>query len=150
MTQLTSRKLEGPIVIRFNEMQTRGKAVEDFQQAMFAARAFFVEAHKNNTEALDAAKEATPEKPVAPPKYTEAELSNVEKLLKDNEVWMDEKMQKQVKLDSDPRADPVIFTADLNEKGKNLQMTVSLGRTVMTNDRSCVWPTRRPQRRRNR
>ena len=111
-------------MIRFNEMQTRGKAVEDFQQAMFAARAFFVEAHKNNTEALEAAKEATPEKPVAPPKYTEAELSNVEKLLKENEVWMDERMKKQVQLDNDPRADPVIFTADLNERGKNLQMTV--------------------------
>lgn len=120
------RKLEGPIVIRFNEMQTRGKAVEDFQQAMFAARTFFVEAHKNNTEAIEAGKEATPENPVAPPKYTEDELKNVETLLKENEVWMDERMKKQVKLDNDPRADPVIMTADLNSKGKHLQMTVSI------------------------
>ena len=119
------RTLEEPIVVRFSERQTRGKAIEDFQQAMFAARAFFVEANKNNTLALEAAEQATPEKPVAPPKYTQDELNVVEELLKDYEVWMDTRMEKQVKIENDPIKDPEIYTKDLNERGKKLQNTVS-------------------------
>lgn len=88
---------------------------------MFSARTFSVEARKNTSEALEA---ATPEKPVAPPKYTEEELSMVETMLKDNEVWIDEKMKVQTKLNEDATNDPVILTKDLNERGKKLQMTV--------------------------
>ena len=117
--------LESPIILRFSERQTRGKAVDDFQQAMFSARAFFTEAHKNNTAALEAAESATPEKPVAPPKYTKAELRTVETLLKEYELWMDERMTIQVKLEEDLSKDPAILTKDLNDKGKDLQMTVS-------------------------
>ncbi len=117
-------KLESPVILRFTEKQTRGKAVEDFQQAMFAARAFFIEAHQNNTAAIGAAESATPQKPVVPPKYTEEELKSVEELLKENEVWMDERMVVQVKLEEDLTSDPAIFTKDLDEKGKRLQMTV--------------------------
>lgn len=106
-------------------MQTRGKAVEDFQQAMFAARAFFVEANKNNTQALELAKNATAESPVAPPKFTEDELKVVEVLLNENEAWIDERMEKQVKIDMDPTKDPEIYTKDLNDRGKKLQSTVS-------------------------
>lgn len=100
--------------------------MEDFQQAMFAARAFFVEAQKNNTQAIELGKNATAEAPVAPPKFTEEELKVVEEMLKDNEVWMDERMAKQVKIDRDPTKDPEIYTKDLNERGKKLQSTVSL------------------------
>lgn len=100
--------------------------MEDFQQAMFTARSFVVEAQKNVTEALEAAKTATPEKPVAPPKFTEEELKVIEGLMKDNEVWMDERMQKQVKIEGDLNKDPEITVKDLNEKGKRLQMAVSL------------------------
>lgn len=123
----TRSDLEQPIIFRFNERQTRGKAVDDFQQAMFSARAFFVEAHKNNTAAIEAQESATPENPVAPPKFTEEELKTVEVLMKENEVWMDELMETQVQLDreDDKTKDPVILTKDLNEKGKTLQMTVS-------------------------
>jgi hypoxia up-regulated 1 len=122
------RKIEEPIVIRFSEFQTRGKAIEDFQQAMFAARAFFVEAHKNNTATEELLKEATPEKPVAPKKYLDEELKEVEGMLKDNEKWMDGLMEVQAKIDveGDKTKDPVIFSKDLNERGKKLQMTVSV------------------------
>jgi hypoxia up-regulated 1 len=94
---------------------------------MFSARAFFVEAHKNNTAAVEAQGSATPENPVAPPKFTEEELKAVEVLMKENEVWMDELMETQVQLDraDDKTKDPVILTKDLNEKGKALQMSVS-------------------------
>lgn len=119
-------KLESPIILRFTEKQSRPKAVEDLQQAMFSARAFFIEAQKNHTAAIEAAESVTPEKPVAPPKYTAEELKTVETLLKENEVWMDEKMTEQVKLEEDRTKDPVILTKDLNAKGKNLQMTVGL------------------------
>lgn len=112
-------------MIRFTEYQTRGKAIEDFQQAMFAGRSFYVEAQKNTTEALEAAKEATPEKPVAPPKFTDDELNLVKNLLKENEVWVDGLMEQQVKLESDKTKDPVILTKDLNERGKRLQSTVN-------------------------
>ncbi|ORX33442.1 Hsp70 protein-domain-containing protein [Kockovaella imperatae] len=120
----TLTKLEQPIITRFKEAQTRGKAIEDFQQAMFAARAFFVEAHKNVTAAKEAAEAATPENPVAPPKYTDEELKTVEDMLKDNEVWMDTRMQKQVKIETDKTKDPEILTEDLDSRGKRLQSTV--------------------------
>lgn len=95
---------------------------------MLSARSFHVEATKNNTLAIEAERASTPEKPVAPPKYTEEELKAVEVLMKENEVWMDSLMEDQVRLDleDDKTKDPVIFTKDLNEKGKTLQMTVSI------------------------
>ena len=114
--------LESPIIVRFTERQTRGKAIEDFQQVMFSARAFFIEAHKNNTSAKEG--ESTSDKPIAPPKYTDDELKMVEEMLKENEAWMDAKMAIQVKQEDDLTKDPVILTKDLNERGKRLQVTV--------------------------
>jgi hypoxia up-regulated 1 len=118
--------VEEPIIFRFTERQTRGKAVDDFQQAMISARSFFIEATKNNTLAIEAQEASTPEAPVAPPKFTEDELKVVETMMKDNEKWMDPLMEVQVKLDkeADNTKDPVILTKDLNERGKTLQMTV--------------------------
>ncbi|WWD16084.1 hypothetical protein CI109_100509 [Kwoniella shandongensis] len=117
-------KLETPIIFRFTEDHKRNKAVEDFQQAMFAARAFLVEATKNNTAALEAAATATPENPAIPPKYTDEELKHVEGIMRDYEVWMDEKMQVQVILDQDKTKDPVVTSEELNDRGKKLQTTV--------------------------
>ena len=118
--------MEQPIIFRYTERQTRGKAVDDFQQAMLSARAFFVEAHKNQTLAIEAQEASTPENPVAPPKFTEDELKVVEVMMKDNEKWMDPLMEVQVRLDkeADHTQDPVILTKDLNERGKTLQTTV--------------------------
>lgn len=94
---------------------------------MLSARAFFIEATKNNTLALDAQAASTPENPVAGPKFTEEELMTVETLMKENEKWMDPLMEVQVRLDKegDNTQDPVILTKDLNDKGKLLQSTVS-------------------------
>ena len=117
-------KIENPIILRFAESRTRGKAVEDFQQAMFAARGFLTAAQKNNTIALESAAAAPEDKPVAPPKYTEDELKGVEEMLKDYEVWMDEKMRVQVKLEEDRTSDPVIMSKDLDDRGRRLQGTV--------------------------
>ncbi|WRT67203.1 uncharacterized protein IL334_004169 [Kwoniella shivajii] len=116
--------IETPIITRFTEFVHRPKAIEAFQQAMFASRTFLVEARKNNTIALEAVSNSTPENPAIPPKFTEEELKGVEDLMKDNEIWMDTLMQKQVKLDDDKMKDPVIRSAELDERGKKLQMTV--------------------------
>jgi hypothetical protein len=93
---------------------------------MLSARAFFVEAQKNQTIAIEAQEQSTPEAPVAGPKFTKEELEVVEGLMKDNEKWMDPLMEVQVRLDKagDNTEDPVIFTKDLNERGKLLQTTV--------------------------
>ncbi|WWC69381.1 uncharacterized protein I206_103320 [Kwoniella pini CBS 10737] len=116
--------IEAPILSRFKEYLHRPKAIEAFQQAMFASRTFLVEATQNNTVAIELGKNATDENPAIPPKYTEEELKEVEIQMKDNEVWMDELMKKQVKLDNDKTADPVIKADELDSRGKKLQMTV--------------------------
>ncbi|WWC61044.1 uncharacterized protein I303_103622 [Kwoniella dejecticola CBS 10117] len=116
--------LELPILSRFKEYLHRPKAIEAFQQAMFASRTFLVEARQNNTLALEIAKNATDENPAIPPKYTDEELTEVEAQMKENEVWMDDLMKRQVKLDGDKTADPVIKADELDSRGKKLQMTV--------------------------
>ncbi|KAI9637842.1 Hsp70 protein-domain-containing protein [Dioszegia hungarica] len=117
-------KLEAPIILRFQESRTRPKAVEDFQQAMFAARSFLVEAQSNVTIAKAAVAASTPESPAAPPKYTDEELTAVEVLMKELEEWMDEVMTQQVFLEEDKTATPVVMTKELDERGKKLQTTV--------------------------
>lgn len=125
-SELMNSDVEQPIIFRYTERQTRGKAVDDFQTAMLSARAFFVEAQKNNTQAIEAQEKSTPEAPVAGPKFTKEELEVVEVMMKDNEKWMDPLMEVQVRLDKagDNTEDPVILTKDLNERGKTLQTTV--------------------------
>ncbi|WWC89981.1 uncharacterized protein L201_004911 [Kwoniella dendrophila CBS 6074] len=117
-------KIELPIITRFKESLHRPKAIEAFQQAMFSSRSFLVEATKNNTEALENVSKQTPENPAIPPKYTEEELKDVETQMKENELWMDDLMKKQVLLEDDLTSDPVIWADDLDKKGKKLQMTV--------------------------
>ena len=91
---------------------------------MFKAKAFLDEALVNNTEALKAAETATPEAPVAPPKFTEAELKAVEDMLKEYETWIDTRMTKQSAIEDKLYMDPEIYVKDLNDKGKLLQATV--------------------------
>ena len=110
------RSVEYPITRRYKEASTRPKAIDDFQKVMSAARIFFVDAQRNLTEA--AGKEE-------PSRHTQTELDDLLARLKENESWMKEKMEAHKKIEDDPMQDPVILTADLNEKGKALQMMVS-------------------------
>lgn len=116
--------LEAPIATRYTEWMSRPTAVDNFQKAMHAGRAFLISATQNRTDALKAAETATDENPVAPPKYTEEELLKVANLLKEYEQWIDPLMVEQVKLNGDMKANPVIFTKDLDDKGKALQIYV--------------------------
>ncbi|ODO10822.1 hypothetical protein I350_01420 [Cryptococcus amylolentus CBS 6273] len=116
--------LERPPVFRYNEYTARDGAVADFQKAMRLAASFFIEAKGNWTEAIEAARNATPEDPATPPKYTKEELGALDDMLREYTKWIDELMPEQLKLDEDKTKDPVIKVRELEEKGKNLQATV--------------------------
>lgn len=124
--KLMFRQLEAPVILRFQESRTRPKAVEDFQQAMFAGRAFLLEATQNVTLAKKAVEESTPENPAIPPKYTDEELKVVEVMMKELEEWVDDVMSRQIHLEADKTSDPVVMSKELDDKGKKLQSTVSL------------------------
>lgn len=130
-----TRKLEAPVIYRYRQSLTRPKSVDDFQQAMFAARAFFVGAQKTQTELDEAHANATAAAielglsaddipPQAPPRYTTSELDAVGDKLKELEVWMNERMEKQVPLEVDKTSDPVVSSEELDERGKALQKMV--------------------------
>jgi DNA segregation ATPase FtsK/SpoIIIE-like protein len=105
------------IIKRYQEAIARPKAVDDFQKAMSGARMFFIEAKKNQTEAI--AKDE-------PLRHSEEELNDIFERLQENEAWMSDKMKQYKVIEHDLTKDPVFFVKDLNEKGKNLQMAVSL------------------------
>lgn len=116
--------LEEPIVTRFSEYETRPKALTNFRTALYAGREFVDEARQNVTEALEAAKNASEDKPVAPPRYTEAEIKAVEDMIVDGGAWLDNLMVEQIKIEDDKTANPVIFTKDLDERGQKIQAAV--------------------------
>lgn len=108
--------LETPIIIRWKEHKTRPKAIDDFQKIMSAARLFLVDSKKNLTQAIADDQ---------PSRHTEEELDGLFDQLKANEDWAIEKLAAQKKLEDELTSDPAVMSADLNEKGKALQMTVS-------------------------
>lgn len=116
--------LEAPIVTRFTEFEARPTAVTNFRTALYAGRAFVDEARENVTQALEAAKNASEDAPVVPPKYTEAEIKAVEELIDDGGSWLDELMKDQIKLNDDKTSNPVIFAKDLDERGQKIQAAV--------------------------
>lgn len=102
---------------------------------MFAARAFFVGAQANQTTldethanataaAIELGLSADDLPAQAPPRYTKEELDKVGERLKELEVWMNERMEKQVPLELDKTSDPVVSSEELDERGKGLQKLV--------------------------
>lgn len=116
--------LEEPIVTRFTEFEARPIAVTNFRTALYAGRAFVDEARENVTKALEAAKSAPEDQPVAPPRYTEAEIKGVEDLIVESGDWLDTLMKDQIKLNEDKTSNPVIFAKDLDERGQKIQAAV--------------------------
>ncbi|CAK9786928.1 actin-like ATPase domain-containing protein [Cutaneotrichosporon oleaginosum] len=116
--------LERPIVTRFDEYEKRPPAVVNFRTALYAGRAFVDEARANLTAAAEEAKNAPADQPVAPPRYTEAEIQSVEDMIIDGGKWLDERMEKQMPLNEDKTADPVILAKDLDERGQKIQAAV--------------------------
>lgn len=115
---------EQPIVTRFDEFEKRPTAVVNFRTALYAGRAFVDEARKNNTLALEEAKSAPADQPVAPPRHTDAEIQGIEDIIVEGGKWLDDLMEKQMQLNEDKTADPVIFVKDLDERGQKIQAAV--------------------------
>ena len=65
-----------------------------------------------------------------PPRYTADELNQVGDKLKELEAWMNERMEKQVMLELDKTADPVVSSEELDKRGKALQKMVCLSLLV--------------------
>lgn len=123
--KLAIETLENPIATRFEEYNARPDAQQALHVALLVGKEFVKEARANNTAALEAVKEAEARGDVAPPpKYTDAEIDDIVKLLKDVGTWFDENMKEQVKLHEDKAANPVIFVKDMEEKGKQVQSAV--------------------------
>ncbi|BEJ14686.1 hypothetical protein CspHIS471_0404530 [Cutaneotrichosporon sp. HIS471] len=116
--------LEQPIVTRFDEFEKRPAAVVNIRTALYAGRAFVDEARENNTRAAEEAKPAPADQPVAAPRYTEAEIQEIEDMLLEGGKWLDERMEKQVVLDEDKTADPAIFADDIDAWGRKIQGAV--------------------------
>jgi hypoxia up-regulated 1 len=116
--------LEQPIVTRFDEFEKRPAAVVNFRTALYAGRAFVDEARENVTAAAEEAKKAPVDQPVAPPRYTDAEIQGIEDMILEGGKWLDELMEKQMQLNEDPTSDPVIFVKDLDERGQKIQAAV--------------------------
>ena len=108
--------MEKPIIRRFTEYKGRPKAIEDFQKAIIAGRAWFMEATQNMTEALTAGNLT---------RWSKEELEAVETMLKDYEMWAKEKMAAQKEVGEQMHIDPVLLNADLESRGKALQSMVS-------------------------
>lgn len=107
------RKLEQPIITRYQEASTGPKALSDIQKAHALARAFLTEAKANQTTAIEAGET---------PRFTDDELKNVDTLVTESENWLRERMQQQKKLTK--REDPVLKTAEMESKGLAVQKSV--------------------------
>ncbi|KAI0318042.1 actin-like ATPase domain-containing protein [Amylostereum chailletii] len=103
--------LEFPIKHRYKEIEDFPAALNNSQKWNFHTRMFLGEAKTNLTEE---------EKTGAAGKYTREELDALEKDLKEHEVWLNEKVEKQklVKMNEDP----AVETKDLMEKATKLEM----------------------------
>jgi hypoxia up-regulated 1 len=106
-------ELESPVQIRYKENETGPKAVDDLQQALWAGRVFLESARQNRTEE---------DTNGLPHKYTDEELEEVEKKLKENEAWLGPLVEKQKTLKRND--DPVFKTLELKARGIALQRQV--------------------------
>ncbi|KAJ9094363.1 hypothetical protein QFC19_007971 [Naganishia cerealis] len=107
--------MEKPIIKRFQEYNGRGKAIEDFQKAIFASQTWLDEAFKNVTEAISAGNLT---------RWTKEELEGVKTMLQEYESWAKEKMAAQKAVGEAMHVDPVLLNADLESRGRALQSHV--------------------------
>lgn len=107
--------MEKPIIRRFQEFSGRNRAIDDFQKAIVAGRAWFDEASRNMTEALSLGNLT---------RWTQEELDGVKTMLQEYESWAKDKMAAQKAVGEAMHVDPVLLNADLDSRGKALQSHV--------------------------
>ncbi|KAJ9120183.1 hypothetical protein QFC22_003082 [Naganishia vaughanmartiniae] len=111
----TIEAMEKPIIRRFQEFSGRNRAIDDFQKAIVAGRAWFDEASRNMTEAISLGNLT---------RWTQEELDGVKTMLQESEAWAKEKMAAQKAVGEAMHVDPVLLNADLDSRGKALQSHV--------------------------
>jgi hypoxia up-regulated 1 len=109
------RSLEKPIQTRYLERQGYPQALSDLQQAHWVTRIFLESAAQNATLEV---------KEGRPSKWTEEEIQDIERKLKDSEVWLNEGVEKQKKLKRCGDGDPPILINELKARGQTLQRQV--------------------------
>lgn len=107
---MTHRTLEKPIIHRYKEIEAFPSALNNSQKWNWSTRLFLVEARQNLTTEIEND---------LPSKYSEDELVNLEKTLKEHEAWMEEWVEKQKKVKS--YEDPVIETTEMKARAKVLE-----------------------------
>lgn len=131
--------MEQPIQFRNLEAQRRKTSIDQFQQALYAGRAFLQSAKQNETE--DVAAGLEPVRPFPPlfprpflshshhadgaspacveQKYTQAELNTVTLTMAGLEEWFGRLMDAQRPLALN--ADPILLTEEVDRKGRDFQ-----------------------------
>jgi hypoxia up-regulated 1 len=104
------RALERPIVLRIKEIDEFPQALNISQMWNWRTRLFLSEARDNLT---------AEERAGTTGRYTKAELDEVEKALKEHEVWLNERVEKQKSVPLNH--DPVVETGEMRKRAKALE-----------------------------
>lgn len=105
-----SRAIERPVVNRIKELEEFPQALNISQMWNWKTRLFLAQARENLT---------SEERAGTTGRYTKAELGELEKALKEHEVWLDEGVEKQK---STPmNHDPAIETGEMRRRAKALE-----------------------------
>ncbi|KAL4245181.1 Heat Shock Protein 70 (HSP70) [Abortiporus biennis] len=102
--------LEQPIIHRYREIEEFPVALNNSQMWNWSTRLFLTEAFENLTKA---------EKEETVSKYTEQELNDLEKALKEHEIWLNGVVEKQKKVKMNE--DPAVESSELRAKAKVLE-----------------------------
>jgi hypoxia up-regulated 1 len=105
-----NRKLEQPVVHRYNEIKEFPHALNNSQMWNWSTRMFLTEA-KMNLSVEEQGGEAS--------KYTREELDGLEKALKAHETWLNEVVEKQKTIKY--YEDPAVESSELKAKSKMLE-----------------------------
>ncbi|KAF5314314.1 hypothetical protein D9619_011752 [Psilocybe cf. subviscida] len=103
--------LEKPIIHRYQEIEAFPQALNNSQMWNWSTRLFLHEARQNLTAEIAEG---------LPSKWTQVELDNLEKSLKEHEAWLSEWVEKQKSVKS--YEDPVIETAEMKARAKALEL----------------------------
>ncbi len=110
MLTFSFRALERPIVYRIKEIDEFPQALNISQMWNWRTRLFLSEARDNLTAEEQAGTTG---------RYTKAELDELEKALKEHEVWLNERVEKQKSVPLNH--DPVVETGEMRKRAKVLE-----------------------------
>ncbi|KAI0270552.1 actin-like ATPase domain-containing protein [Gloeopeniophorella convolvens] len=107
--------LERPVVHRFKEIEEFPQALNNSQMWNWHTRMFLAEARAN----LTAEEQAGAGAAAAAGRYTRAELDELEHALREHEVWLDERVERQRSVPMN--RDPVVRSSEMRERAGTLE-----------------------------